>query len=273
MSVIHVFSFHDLLLRHGYLLLSVYMLAVGVGLPIPADPLLLLMGAMVGNQDYSLFKSLLAAVIPALIGDMVWYQVGRLRGRSVLGFLCKLTLEPDTCVRKTEGTFAKRGASALLFAKFVPGISLMSVSLAGISRMQIWRFLLADAAGCTLWASTYLLLGRVFYRQVDAVMVLLGLFGRSAGLVVAALIGLYIGAKYLERRRFLRKLRINRITASEVRDLLEGGRAMTIVDLRHPAEVERAGMKIAGALVLRPDELRSRSHEIPRDQQIILYCT
>jgi SNARE associated Golgi protein len=176
-------------------------------------------------------------------------------------------------VRKTEGTFAKHGASALLFAKFVPGISLMSVSLAGISKMRIWRFLLADAAGCTLWAGAYLLIGRIFYRQVDAVIVLLGLFGRSAGLIVTALIALYIAVKYLERRRFLRKLRINRITPHEVHDLLERGQAITIVDLRHPAEVERAGMKIAGALVLRPDELRSRSDEIPRDQQIILYCT
>jgi SNARE associated Golgi protein/rhodanese-like protein len=182
-------------------------------------------------------------------------------------------LEPDTCVRKTEGTFAKRGASALLFAKFVPGISLISVSLAGISRMQIWRFLLADAAGCTLWAGAYLLVGRVFYRQVDAVIVFLGLFGRSAGFIVAALVGLYVAVKYVERRRFLRKLRINRITPAVMKHLLERGQAMTIVDLRHPAEVERAGMKIPGALVVRPDDLRSRSDEIPRDQQIILYCT
>lgn len=268
-----MFSFHDLLVRHGYLLLCLYMLAVGFGLPIPADPLLLLMGAMAGNHEYSLLKSLLATVIPALIGDMVWYQIGRLRGRPVLGLLCKLSLEPDTCVRKTEGAFAKRGASALLFTKFVPGISLMSVSLAGISKMPVWQFLLADAAGCTLWASTYLLIGRVFYRQVDAVIAFVGLFGRGAGFVVAALIALYVAVKYLERRRFLRKLRINRITPDEVHDLLERGHAITIVDLRHAAEIERTGMKIAGALVLPPDELRSRSHEIPRDQQIILYCT
>ncbi|MGI8958679.1 MAG: VTT domain-containing protein [Bryobacteraceae bacterium] len=220
-----------------------------------------------------MFKALLAAVIPALIGDMVWYQVGRLRGRPVLGLLCKLTLEPDTCVRKTESAFAKRGASALLFAKFVPGISLMSVSLAGISKMPIWRFLPADAVGCTLWAGAYLLIGRVFYRQVDAVVLLLGLFGRRAGLIIAGLIALYIALKYLERKRFLSKLRVNRITPRQLLDLLERGHAMTIIDLRHPAEVERAGMKIAGALVLRPDELRSRADEIPRDRQIVLYCT
>jgi membrane protein DedA with SNARE-associated domain len=231
------------------------------------------MGAMVGNHDYSFAVSLLAAVVPALIGDIIWYQLGRFRGRSVLGLLCKLTLEPDTCVRKTEVAFAKRGARALLFAKFIPGMSLMSVSLAGISKMPTSRFLLADAAGTTLWIGTYLVLGRVFYRQVDSLIVLLGLFGRRAGLIIATLFALYLLGKYLERRRFVRKLRINRITPEEVRDLLERGRALTIVDLRHPADVERDGMKIAGALVLRPEELRSRSDEIPQAGEIILYCT
>lgn len=268
-----MFSFHSLLLRHGYLLVFVYMLAVSIGLPVPADPLLLLMGAMTGNRDHSFFAVLLAAVAPALLGDMLWFELGRFRGRSVLALLCRLSLEPDTCVRKTEAAFAKRGAGALLFAKFVPGMSLVSVSLAGVSKMRYWRFLLADAAGCVLWAGAYLLVGRVFHRQVDSLILLLGLFGRKAGLVVSALIALYIAAKYFERKRFTRKLRVNRINAHALRDLLQSGDPVTIVDLRHPAEVTRDGIKIAGALLLRPDELRSRAHEIPRDRQIVLYCT
>ncbi len=241
--------------------------------PIPADPLLLLMGAMVGNHRYTFLTSLLAAVSPALLGDVLWYELGRFRGRSVLGLLCKLSLEPDTCVRKTEAAFAKRGAGALLFAKFVPGMSLVSVSLAGISGMRYWRFLLADAAGCSLWAGAYLFVGGIFHRQVDSLILLLGLFGRRAGLIILALIALYIAAKYLQRRHFIRKLRIDRITPQQARELLGSGDPITIIDLRHPADVERDGMKIVGALVLRPDELRSRSGEIPRNQQIILYCT
>lgn len=268
-----MFSFRYLLLQHGYLFVFAYVLAVGIGLPIPADPLLLLMGAMVGDHRYSFIPSLAAAAVAALIGDLVWYEIGRFRGSSVLGLLCKLTLEPDTCVRKTESAFAKRGSGALLFAKFVPGMSLLSVSLAGVSKMSYGRFLLADGAGCVLWASAYLLLGRIFHHQVDDVILWLGLFGRRAGFVIGALIGLYVGVKYFERKRFVRKLRINRITPEEARELLEGGQAITIIDLRHPAEIERDGMKIAGALVLRPDELRSRSGEIPREHEIILYCT
>ncbi|MBV9303692.1 MAG: VTT domain-containing protein [Acidobacteriaceae bacterium] len=269
----HLFSFSDLLLQHGYLFLFVYVLAVAIGLPIPADPLLLLMGAMVGNHRYSFIASLFAAVVASLVGDILWYELGRFRGRSVLALLCKVSLEPDTCVRKTETAFSKRGAGALLFAKFVPGMGLVSISLAGVTKLQYWRFLLADAAGCILWAGSYLLLGRIFYRQVDALVSLLGLFGRRAGLIVLTLIGLYVAAKYVQRRRFIRKLRINRITPDQARVLLESGERVTIIDLRHPAEIEREGMKIAGATVLRPDDLRSRSHEIPENQQIILYCT
>ena len=269
----HFLSFRSLLLRHGYLFLFLYDLAVSLGLPLPADPLFLLMGAMVGNRQYSFLASLGVAVTATFIGDTLWYGLGRFRGRSVLGFLCKISLEPDTCVRKTEAAFAKSSTRALLFAKFVPGIGLVSTSLAGISRIPYWRFLVADAAGCMLWAGAYLLVGRIFYRQVDALISMLGLFGRRAGLIILILLAIYISAKYIQRRRFLKKLRINRITPQEARALLASGESVIIVDLRHPSEIEREGMKIAGARILRPDDLRARSHAIPEDQQIILYCT
>jgi hypothetical protein len=105
---------------------------------------------------------------------------------------------------------------------------------------------------------------------VDSLILLLGLFGRRAGLVILALIAAFIGAKYLQRRRFIRKLQTERITPQQARKLIESGDPVTVIDLRHPAEVERDGIKIAGALVLRPEELRSRSGEIPEDQQIIV---
>ncbi len=131
-------SFHNLLLHHGYALLFVYVLVVSLGVPIPVDPLFLLMGAQAGDHHYSFFLSVMAALWPALLGDMLWYQIGKYRGRSVLKLLCKLSLEPDTCVRKTESTFSTRGSNALLFSKFVPGMGLVSVTLAGISGMPFW---------------------------------------------------------------------------------------------------------------------------------------
>lgn len=266
-------SFRYLLLRHGYLFLFIYVLAVQLGLPIPADPLLLLMGAMIGDRHYSFLRSFFTVLIAAAAGDHLWYQLGRMRGRSILGVLCKLSVEPDTCVRKTKVAFTRRGAAVLLFAKFVPGMNLVSISLAGMIGMPRWRFLLADVAGCALWITSCLLLGRLFHQQVDLLVVWLGLFGRRAGLVILALIGLYLGAKYFQRWRALRDLRINRVTPQAVRDLLDKAVPLTIMDLRHPAEVEREAVKLPGALLLTPDSLRAHASEIPPDQDIVLYCT
>jgi membrane protein DedA with SNARE-associated domain/rhodanese-related sulfurtransferase len=268
-----VFSFRYLLLQHGYALLFAYVLIVSIGLPIPVDPLFLLMGAMIGNHRYGFIASFFAAVVPAVLGDLAWYQLGRIRGRSILSLLCKLSIEPDTCVRNTEESFSKRGDSALLLSKFVPGMSLVSVTLAGVSKMPIGRFLLMDAAGCTVWAGGYLLIGQIFYRQVDLVILWLGLLGRRAGVTVLLLIALYIGFKYFQRWRFLRNLRTDRITPEQLRDLLKTCDSVSIIDLRHPAEVQREGSKIANALVVRPEDLRLRAHEIPREREVILYCT
>jgi rhodanese-related sulfurtransferase len=153
-------------------------------------------------------------------------------------------------------------------------MGLVSMPLAGLVGMPRWRFLLADAAGAVLWSGTYLLAGLVFYRQVDAVIIFLGLLGRRAGLVVAYLVGLYIAYKYFQRWRFMRELRINRITPTALRDMLDSGTAdVIVIDLRHPAEIERDGMKLMGARVIVPEELRARAGEIPKGNEIVLYCT
>ncbi len=268
-----MFSFRFLLLRHGYWLIFLYVAAVELGLPLPADPMLLLMGAMVGNHRYAMLPSLLSVIVAALIGDIFWYALGRMRGRSVLGLLCKLSLEPDSCVRKTESAFTRRGAAALLFAKFIPGVSILSMALAGVTKMPRWKFVLTDLTGCLLWAGSYLVLGRVLYREIDDVIVWLGLFGRRATVVFLAIVALYIAVKYAQRWWFLHNLRINRVSPEQVAEWLAAGEPITIVDLRHGLEVESDRMKIPGALVLHPDEIRSRSGEIPRDQEIILYCS
>jgi membrane protein DedA with SNARE-associated domain len=268
-----LFSIRDLLLQHGYLFLFTYIFMVQLGIPVPADPVLLIMGALVGDRFYSFWYSLLIGLSAALTGDLIWYELGRRRGRSILGLLCRFSLEPDNCVRKTESTFARRGASTLVFGKFIPGMGLMLMPLSGMTRMPRWRFLLFDAMGATLWISAYLLAGLILHKQVDAAIIFIGLLGRRAGIVVACLIGGYLLFKYWQRQALIRELRIRRISPHELLAMMESGKSVSIVDLRHPAEVERDGSKLAGALVIRPDELRSRSGEIPRDQEIILYCT
>ncbi len=262
-----------LLFRHGYLFVFAYVFAVQAGMPSPADPMLLVMGAIVGEGHYSLWFTLLTGMSAALLGDLIWYELGRRRGSSILKILCRLSLEPDTCVRKTEDAFGRRGVKTLLFAKFVPGLSLVSVPMAGIIRMPRSRFLLYDVAGCLLWVSAYVFTGLIFRKEVQAVMDLIDKLGRWGGILLVSLLVLYLSFKYLQRWRFLRNFRINRLSPQKLREMLDAGLPLTVVDLRHPLEVEREGLKLAGAVLMRPEELRARAREIPRDQEMILYCT
>jgi membrane protein DedA with SNARE-associated domain/rhodanese-related sulfurtransferase len=266
-------SITHLLLQHGYYFVFVYVFLVGIGLPIPADPLLLIMGALVGDHHYGLGGAFMAALVPAVAADYMWYEVGRMKGSSVLRLLCRITIEPDTCVRTAETTFTRRGVKTLYFAKFVPGLSLISMPMAGIIGMSRRRFLVADTIGCGLWVSAYMLTGVLFHRYVESLIVQLGFFGQRAGVVVAFLLACFIGFKWLQRWRILRELRVNRISPLEVRELQETSKGLMIVDLRNAAEIAREAYKIPGAVVKRPEDLKALAQEIPPDQEIILYCT
>jgi membrane protein DedA with SNARE-associated domain len=268
-----VFSFRALLLLHGYALLTAYVFIGAAGSPTPVDPMLLVMGALIGNHEYSFWPALAGALAACLAGDLLWFELGRRRGRSILRLLCKLSLEPDSCVRNTEDTFARRGPLALLFVKFIPGLGLVSVALAGVTRLPLRTFIALDAAGSAIWISAYLILGMIFHHQVDDVIIWLGLVGQRAGLVVVLLLSAYLLFKYAQRRMYLRWLRINRISPHEVYDLMTAGCPVVILDLRVPAEVERSGIKISGAKVIAPKEIQQRVSEIPASQEIILYCT
>ena len=266
-------SFPSLVLLHGYAFLFCYVFAVQAGIPIPSDPIVLMMGALVGDGRYSLGIAFLTVVVAALLGDLIWYELGRSKGRSVLKLLCKLSLEPDTCVRKTETDFLKRGPSTLLFTKFVPGMSLIATPLAGAIRMPRFRFICFDAAGSALWAAAYLLAGMVFRHQINDLILALGLFGRRASLVLALLLTAFIAWRYFQRQRFRRQLRINRIGSQEAFDLMTTRDSVSVIDLRTPSDIETSGLKIKGAQIVRPAELRSNAHQIPASHDIILYCT
>jgi membrane protein DedA with SNARE-associated domain len=263
----------DLLLRHGHLFVFAYILIVQAGVPVPADPLLLVMGTLIREGYYSVPATVAVSAIAAVLGDSIWFELGRRRGNSVLRLLCRFSLEPDTCVRKSENAFAKNGARTLLFSKFVPGLSLVSVPMAALSGMPRWRFLLYDLAGSIIWTGTYVGLGIVFAKEIQRVLDFIGQLGRGAGLFVLGLLALYTGVKWLRRWKFVHDLRVRRIQPQALLEMLNSAQKVCLIDLRHEREIERDGMKLPGAQVWKADEVRSRSGEIPRDQEIILYCS
>jgi membrane protein DedA with SNARE-associated domain len=261
------------LLRHGYWVLFVNVFAEQFGLPIPALPVLLAMGALAGLGEFSFGTSLALAVVASLVSDIVWFRLGRSRGHSILNFLCRISLEPDSCVSNTKGLFSKFGALALLFAKFVPGLNAAAAPLAGLTRMPAWKFLTADLAGASAWSGAYLAAGFLFRNQLERAAEQAGHMGSWLLVVLATLLGAYIALKYYQRRRFIRDLRVARVTPEELRSMLESGSDVAIVDLRRALEVQHDQVKLPGAIWIDLGDLEAREGEIPREKDVILYCS
>lgn len=263
----------EFIVRHGYSVVFGLVLAEQIGLPLPALPILLGIGALSGEGSYSAVVALFVAVAASLLADLVWYVLGRRRGHSILRLLCRISLEPDSCVRRTEEVFARHGARSLLFSKFVPGLNTAAPPLAGMFGMGPWRFVLYAGLGALLWAGTFIGLGWIWSDQLLALLALAQGAATAAGSAALALLLLYLAVKFWQRRRFLRDLRIARITPEELARKLAAGEPIVIVDLRHALDFEVEELTIPGALRITPEEIENRHVEIPRSGEIVLFCT
>jgi len=259
--------------RHGYLVLLCWVFAEQAGVPVPAIPLLLTVGALVSIGRMSLAVAWSVAIAGALVSDILWFELGRRRGIRVLHFLCRISLEPDSCVRDTQGVFARHGAPSLLVAKFVPGLGAAAAPLAGVVKMPLGRFLLFDALGAGLWSGTYLGLGIAFSRQLERVAMLGSRLGATLFLLLALALGSFVAWKYIRRHRFLLALRQARITPEELRARMQAGEEIVLVDLRHLLSLEADPELIPGAKWIDPEKLEQQAGTIPRDREVILYCT
>jgi len=259
--------------RHGYLVLFFWVFAEQLGLPIPSIPILLAAGVLASTGRMSASGSILLAIVASLAADFAWYELGRQKGIKVLKFLCRVSLEPDSCVSRTKSAFSKHARQSLLLAKFVPGLSTAATPLAGVLHIPIREFLVFDGAGALLWAGTFVIIGFGFSKQIEVVAAILARFGGSVFAVVAIAIVIYIGGKFLNRRRFMKTLRMARIEPEELKQMMDEGQQVFVVDLRHNVEFEAEPESIVGALRLSPDDLAEKHDMIPRDRDVILYCT
>jgi membrane protein DedA with SNARE-associated domain len=264
----------EFVLRHGYALLFLWVFAEQAALPLPSIPLLLACGALAHDGRMNPVLAIGCGVLASLLADNIWFQLGRHRGAPVLRFLCRIALEPDSCVRRTESAFLRYGSRSMLLAKFVPGLNAAAAPLAGISGMSLGRFLVFDTLGASFWISSYILVGYLFSGQLESAGVYLQQMGFGLVLLVAGLLGAWIAWKFIQRRRFLRKLYMARITAEELSGMLESGRPVMILDVRNSMESDADGIPaIPGALHIPMEELLTRHQEIPRDREIVLFCS
>ena len=264
----------DVLTQYGNLVLFVLVLAEQIGLPIPAVPVLLGVGALIGAGRMSPALALGTTLAASLPPDIVWYELGRRRGGRVLGLLCRISLEPDSCVRRTENLFMQRGRKTLVIAKFVPGLSTVAPPLAGMVGIPRWQFIVLDIVGALAWAGAWMGLGYVFSDALEVVASRADRLGSLLGVVVGAAFVSYVLIKFVQRRRFLRSLRIARITPLELKRRLDAGDdTLTIVDTRSSLDVTAAPYAIPGAIWIAAEEFDRRHVEVPRDREIVLYCT
>jgi len=262
----------DYLLKHIEMVVFLTVFAEQIGLPLPAIPVLLAAGAVAGDGQANLGVITALSVVACLLGDMVWFELGRHRGRQTLTLLCRIALEPDACVRRTENFFLIHGIRALILAKFIPGLSTLAPALAGLFRVSIGRFLLFNTAGSFLWSFSFLLLGYVFSDQISYVAEMAVQFGKTAATIIVVGLASYVLYKYWHRQKLLKELRIARISPTELKQLMDDGQQSVVVDLRGTLDHVADPYTIPGALRISAEELEQRHHDIPRDRDVILFC-
>jgi membrane protein DedA with SNARE-associated domain len=261
------------LVNYGYLIVLAWVFLNQLGVPIPSIPCLLAAGALAGEGQLNAVLLVTVAVLAALPPDLLWYEIGRRRGMGLLSALCRISLEPDSCVRRTEGIFARYGARSLLLSKFIPGVETVAPPLAGMFGMRPSRFLAYDFLGTALWSLTFLGLGYAFHEQIESIALFAERLGVWTLALLMVLLAIYLIWKAFRRRRFLQQLRIARITPDELKAKLDAGDPIEVVDLRHAVDFEARPYVIPGATHIAVEDLEERYDQIAKYREIVLYCT
>ena len=263
-----------LLARHGAAVVFVFAFLEQIGAPVPAIPVLIVAGAVAAAEGSSIAWLVFLAVAGALIADSIWFLLGRRYGSRVLGLLCRISLSPDTCVRQTETFFDRWGFPSLLFAKFVPGFSVVAPPLAGaLPGATYGRFLLWDSAGALIWSGISIGVGILFHDAIEQVLQALADLGGPALLLLGIGLAAFIALKWWERRRLFRTLRMARISAMELHERMDAGAPLVVLDVRNAVAQRADPARIPGALMLSAEEIEERLAHLESDREIVLDCT
>ena len=261
------------LAQHGVLMLSLAVFLQALGLPVPVAVGLILAAAQSAKGHLSPIGVFGGALAAMLTGDALMYLLGRKTGWWLLGTLCRISLNPESCVVTSADTFHRRGRSLLVVAKFLPGINTMAPPLAGSMHMRWWSFLWLDAAGSVLYIGLYFTVGFVCSDAIAGVLQFLERFGHMTTAVVLIVLTAY--ALWLLwstwKARGLGKL-VPHAPANIVAQDVSAGDAV-VFDVRSHGYFDPGAMRIPGAQRVDPNALRVHLEEFSKDRQIYLYCT
>ncbi len=258
--------------EHGYSLIFIWVALDQAGLPLPAVPLMLAAGVLVGMGELNLVLVLATVLLASVPIDLFWYWLGRLRGARVLHLLCILSLEPDYCVRNTENVFRRLGPISLVVGKFVPGLQTLAPPMSGLTGVSIYVFLLLDTLGTLLWAGLFIALGLLFHTEIESVVKAFSELGSLAGVILAATVVAYFSWKFYHRQRFLRMLRMRKIPPQELYERISRGEDIHIIDLRHDYDVKAQPHLLPNAVRVPMEAIERHKHRIPPDDDIVLCC-
>lgn len=267
-------NLNALITQYGVLTVFANVLLDQMGLPIPAIPTLIVAGALAADGKLYAPAVFAASVLACLIADLGWYVAGGYYGNRIMKTLCRISLTPDSCVSTAESRFERWGLNTLLVAKFVPGLDLIAPPLAGASRVGWISFVIYDGIGSALWVAAVLGGGMLLRPQIETILAKLQSIGAAAAIIVIVLLLTYVAYKWWERRRFYRTLRMARISVDELYRMMDKGiPPPVVVDVRSRGALKRDPKRIPGAVVMPLDAPESEVISLPRDRDIVLYCT
>jgi|SRR5579862_341422 len=266
-------EFSQLIAQYGPVLVFMNVLMDQLGLPTPAIPALIVAGALAADGRLSASELFGVGVVATLIADSVWYAAGRRYGNRVMKALCRVSLTPDSCVSQTQTLFERWGLNALLIANFIPGLATIAPPLAGATGIGWPRFLFLSTLGASLWVGAGLGVGMVFKEQIEHILGALERTGTVAVMAVGTLCVAYIAYKWWDRQRFFAMLRVARINVDELYQLMATGAIPVIVDVRSQTARTLEPRRIPGALHVPLHAVGQHAKDLPRDRDIILYCT
>jgi membrane protein DedA with SNARE-associated domain len=254
---------------HPYVVLLVSGVLERVGFPFLTSPLLVGAGALAAGGELRFDVALWISVAACVAGDTLWYELGRKKGSSVLSTLCRISFERETCVRRSKNLFEKGTNRTLLLSKWLPGLSHVIPAVAGLTSISRKRFFAVNLAGTILWSLPLMLAGYLSVERVHVASAVAPIvFEAGLFLVVAN-----AGVKYMQKRKFVRELYKARITPQDLLELLDSGQPAVILDLRHPLDSVTDPRTLPGAIRVLPEDVTIRAGDLPRDREIILYCT
>jgi membrane protein DedA with SNARE-associated domain/rhodanese-related sulfurtransferase len=237
------------------------------GLPLPSFSLVVVAAGVATAAGQPVWPIFALAVIATLVADLIWFAGGRRFGAAMLRMICRVSLSPDSCVGTTRRIYTRWGAPSLIFAKYVPGLAAVATTLAGETRIPVARFALYDGIGAALWAGGGVALGVIFHQAIDAVLDELELLGNSALVLLGVAVLVFVAIKWWQRWRFRVRIRMARISAPELFDLLKMQVKVAILDARTADRRERTGWIPGSVWVSDVEQLALGVYE-----QVVVYC-